>query len=250
MITNKEYNDLSEVPEIPYGFYDTDLDIDWHNKNAELLLNSDAVKFTGANNINRFCKFPTDLKAELSTYLSNKIGMAFDWTVEYFQSSEPAGLHTDYVSTPNSWKPKEMGVITHDCHLIVGVIIPLEWNCKQPYTVNYNRVVTEPRKLIFRKGEMRYLDTNEVVPYRDKWEYDSEVLKYNPPGTEYYKEYADLKVHSAYEWKLGTMVVFDTRRWHSSSWFLSDNFVPKEAKEYKRSIIAFGSIDIIREEFR
>jgi hypothetical protein len=250
MITNKEYNDLSEVPTIPYGFYNTELDINWHNENAKKMLNSDLVKFTGPNKVNKFCKFPAELKESLSVYLSNKIGMAFDWTLEYFESSEPAGLHTDYTSTPNSWKPKDMGVITHDCHLLVGVIIPLEWHSKQPYTVNYNKVVNEPRKLIYRKGEMRYIDNDDIVQYRDKWEYDPEVLKYNPLDTEYAREYADLKVYSAYKWEIGTMVVFDTRRWHSSSWFLSDNTVQNPPKEYKRSIIAFGSIDIIREDFR
>jgi hypothetical protein len=250
MITNKEYNDISEIPKIPYGIYNIDFDVNWHNENAEKLLNSDAVKFTGANNVNKFCKFPQDLKAEFSQYISQQIGMEFDWTIEYFQSSEPAGLHTDYTSTPNSWKPKELGVITHDCHLLIGVIIPLSWNSKQPYTVNYNRVVTEPRKLIYRRGEMRYTDTDEIVLYRSNWEYDPESLKYNPEGTEYFREYADLKVHSAYEWKLGTMMVFDTRRWHSSSWFLSTDTVQNPPTEYKRSIIAFGSLDIIREGFR
>jgi hypothetical protein len=250
MITNKEYNNLLEVPTIPYGSYNVDLDIDWHNSNAQKFLNSDAVKFTGANNVNTFCKFTPDLKAEFSEYLNKKIGMSFDWTMEYFQSSEPAGLHTDYESFENSWKPKEMEVITHDCHLLVGVIIPLEWNCKQPYTVNYNRISDIPRKLIYRKGEMRYKDNNEVFTYRDAWDYDPEVLKYNPEGTEYFREYADLKVHSVYKWNLETMMVFDTRRWHSSSWFLSTDTVKIPPTEYKRSIIAFGSIDIIREEFR
>lgn len=250
MITNKEYNNMSEVPSVPYGTYITEIDTKWHNQNAEKLLNSNSVKFTGANNINKFCKFPQDLKGDISSYLNNKLKMSFDWTAEYFQSSEPAGLHTDYTSTPNSWKPKEMGVITHDCHLIVGVIIPLNWNSKQPYTINYNRIADTPRKLIYRKGEMRYIDTGESVPYRDKWIYHPGVLEYNPEDTEYYREYADLEIHSAYKWEIGTMLVFDTRRWHSSSWFLSDNTVQNPPKEYKRSIIAFGSIDIIREEFR
>lgn len=250
MITNKEYNDMSEVPNIPYGTYNIDINTEWHNQNAEKLLNSDFVKFTGANNINKFCKFPQELREDISSYLNNKLEMSFDWTAEYFQSSEPAGLHTDYISTPNSWKPKEIGVITHDCHLVIGVIIPLCWNSKQPYTVNYNRRVDTPRKLIYRKGEMRYADTGESISYRDKWTYHPEVLEYNPENTEYYREYADLTIHSAYKWEIGTMMVFDTRRWHSSSWFLSDNTVQNPPKEYKRSIIAFGSIDIIREEFR
>lgn len=251
MITNKEYNFISDIPPIPFGVYDTEIDIAWHNQNAERMLNSEAVKFTGANNVNKFCRFTDDQRAVFSDYLSNKLGMSFDWTMEYFQSSEPAGLHTDYESEEDSWKPKEMGLTTHDWHLLVGVIIPLEWTCKkQPYTVNYDRVTDTPRKLIYRKGEMRYKDNNEVFPYRDAWNFDPEVLKYNPEDTAYYGEYADLKVHSVYEWKLGTMLVFDTKRWHSSSWFLSTSDVQVPPTEYKRSIIAFGSVDVIREQFR
>ena len=40
---------------------------------------------------------------------------------------------------------------------------------------------------------MRYSDNNEIVEYRKHWNFDDEVLKYNPKGTRYYKEYADLK---------------------------------------------------------
>jgi hypothetical protein len=131
-----------------------------------------------------------------------------------------------------------------ECRVDIGVIIPLEWNCKQPYTINYNRAEEFPRKVVFRKGEMRYIDTNEVINYRRAKQVDEEVAKYNPKGTEYYKLYQDLKVHSVYEWKLGTAMIFDTRRWHSSSWFLSDNMLPDTSSEYKRAIIGFGSTDV------
>lgn len=249
-MNTREYNNIEDVPAINFGTYNIDLDINFYNQQADKLLNSDKVKYTGANNVNVFCNIDTESKQFLMEYLNKKIGVDFDWNFEYFKSSEPAGLHTDYESFENSWKPKEMGVITHDCHLIVGVIIPLEWNCKQPYTVNYDRVSDIPRKLIYRKGEMRYKDNNEVFAYRDAWEYDPEVLKYNPEGTEYYREYADLKVHSVYEWALGTMMVFDTARWHSSSWFLDTDHVVTPPVEYKKSIVGFGSIDVIRAEFQ
>lgn len=249
-MNSREYNDIKDVPNINFGTYNFDLDIDLYKEEARDLLGSDKVKYTGANGVNLFCKTSSETKEKLSIYLNDTIGLDFDWNFEYFRSSEPAGLHTDYVSFENSWKPKEMNVITHDCHLVVGVIIPLEWNCKQPYTINYNKKSDVPRKLIYRKGEMRYVDNNEIVSYRDKWEYDPEVLKYNPEGTEYFREYADLKVHSAYKWTVSTMMVFDTSRWHSSSWFLTTDKVINPPQEYKQSIIGFGSIDVIREEFR
>jgi hypothetical protein len=250
MTNTREYNDINDVPKIPFGTYQFDLDINGYDKESNQLLSSDKVKYTGANGVNLFCKTPIETKQTLTAYLNNAIGIDFDWNFEYFKSSEPAGLHTDYTSFENSWKPKEMNVITHDCHLIIGVIIPLDWNCKQPYTINYDRISTVPRKLIYRKGEMRYVDNDDVVDYRTSWEYDVDVLNYNPEGTEYYREYADLKIHSVYEWQKGTMMVFDTARWHSSSWFLSTNKVIKPAVEFKKSIIGFGSIDVIREEFR
>ena len=249
-MNTREYNNIEDVPSIKFGTYDINLDLDYYNEQANKLLNSEKVKYTGANNINLFCNVSLDTKQLLTEYLNTKIGIDFDWNFEYFKSSEPAGLHTDYESFENSWKPKEMGVTTHDCHLLVGVIIPLEWNCKQPYTINYDIVSEIPRKLIYRKGEMRYKDNNEPVYYRINWEYDTEVLKYNPEGTEYFREYADLKIHSVYEWKLKTMMVFDTSRWHSSSWFLSTNTVCNPPFEYKKSIIGFGSIDVIRKEFQ
>lgn len=249
-MNSREYNNLESVPAINFGVYDLDFDTAHYNAESNALLNSDSVKKTGANNVNLFSKVLPDSRKFLSNYLNKKIGIDFDWNFEYFKSSEPAGLHTDYESFENSWKPKELGVVTHDCHLIVGTIIPLEWDCKQPYTVSYDKKSDIPRKLIYKQGEMRYKDTNEIFAYRDKWEYDPEILKYNPEGTEYYREYADLKLHSVYEWKVGTALVFDTARWHSSSWFLSSNKVVNPPTEYKKSIVGFGSIDIIRKEFQ
>ena len=41
-------------------------------------------------------------------------------------------------------------------------------------------------------------------------------------------------------------MIFDTKRWHSSSWFLSDNNFPEVSTEYKRAIIGFASIDVDR----
>tara|TARA_R110000868_G_scaffold69433_1_gene204447 strand:+ start:4926 stop:6176 length:1251 start_codon:yes stop_codon:yes gene_type:complete len=229
-----------------YGSHSIDLPVDEYKIESNNLLFTDNVKTTGRNNFNKFCPVPNTTKDTLVDYFTNIIGIKYDWNWEYFHSGEPAGLHTDYTSFPNSWKPKEAGTITHDCHIVLGVIIPLEWNCKQPYTINYNRISEIPRKLKFRKGEMRYQDTDEIFSYRKDFVYDEDVLIYNPRGSEYYKEYADLKVHSVYKWNIGTAMVFDTRRWHSSSWFLNATMLPELSTEYKRSIIGFASIDINR----
>lgn len=228
-----------------YGSWDLLFDpLDFLQEAHDVYNNPDA-KRSGRNDFNRFNKVSNDTKQWLSVYWNEQLRLEYDWHWEYFHSGEPAGLHTDYLSFPNSWKPNK-DVITHDCYLVLGIIIPLEWNCKQPYTVNYDRVSDIPRKMLYRKGEMRYTDNDEVFEYRNDWIYDPEVLKYNPKGTNYYREYADLKFHSAYEWKVGTAMLFDTRRWHSSSWFLQDDMLPDTSSEYKRSIIGFASVDVDR----
>jgi hypothetical protein len=233
------YTSVNEIPTINYGNHDCFLDIDALSVEADILLSSNTAKSTGSKNQNTFIKLPTATSVKVRDYLNEHVSYC-DWTVEYFKSCEPAGLHTDYHSVDNVWM-QQPGI---QCHLLIGVIIPLEWNCKQPYTINYDRVTTVPRKLLYRRGEMRYLDNDEIVVYRNSWNYDNEVLKYNPHGTLYAKEYADLKIHSAYKWKLGTMTVFDTRRWHSSSWFLSSDRLQEDPVEFKKSIIAFGSYNV------
>ena len=242
---------VSGKREIRYGSYDISLDMDDYVGNADDLLSSDKVKVTGATGFNRFVNVPGDRKKTLSSYINNHLKSNFEWNFEYFQSGEPAGLHTDYVSIPNSWRPKTDNITTHDVHVVIGVIIPLGWNCaKQPFTINYDKVSYIPRKMLYRKGEMRYMDNDEVFSYRPllekDWIYDTEVLKYNPRTTQYHREYANLQVHSVYEWLIGTMLVFDTARWHSSSWFLSTDHLPQVSTEYKKSIIGFGSIDVDR----
>ena len=224
-----------------FGVYDFNNNLDYHIQKSEKVLASSEVKTTGNKNLNLF--FPIhslEVRKDLESYLNSKINGNFNWKFEYFQSGEPAGLHTDYEIKP--WSE------TSNCRVDIGVIIPLAWNCKQPYTVMYDKVSDVPRKLTFRKNELRYKDNGEVFEYRDKWEYDDKVLEYNPRGTLYYREYADLKLHSSYEWKTGTMFVFDTRRWHSSSWFLSSDDLPDTITEYKRSIIGFGSVDVPRNQ--
>lgn len=228
-----------------YGTYQLEFDPLHFIDEAYTVYNSTDAKRSGRNDFNRFNNTSKDTKQFLSEYWNSKLTLDYDWNWEYFHSGEPAGLHTDYTSFPNSWRPNKE-YMTHDCHLVLGVIIPLEWVCRQPYTVMYDRMTYEPRKMIYRRGEMRYMDTDEVVAYRTNWNYDPEVMRYNPAHTAYAKEYADLKFHSAYEWRVGSCVVFDTRRWHSSSWFLSTNELPPVSTEYKRSIIGFASVDVDR----
>jgi hypothetical protein len=223
-----------------YGSYNVDLNIEYYKNEAEVLLQSEKIKTTGRHNFNKFIRLTKESEIDLTKYFTNILTNDYDWHWEYFHSGQPVGLHTDYTAFPNVWNTS----VKQECYVVVGVIIPLEWNSKQPYTVNYDKITDVPRKLKYVKGEMRYIDNYEVFNYRDKWEYDAESLVYNPKKTENYKQFADLKIHSVYKWEIGTAMVFDTKRWHSSSWFLSDAELPKVSTEYKRSILGLGSINI------
>ena len=222
-------------------YVNDEINIKYHQHNFEKILKNNNGKVTGANDLNRFCKIDNINQIQLTNCANSIVGKKLDWNWEYFHSGEPAGLHTDYERRYYDTDYKDT---------IVGIIIPLNWNSRQPYTVNYNKVATEPRKLIYRRGEMRYKDTDEIIDYRGSlnwwdWNYDDEVIKYNPIGSGYLGEYANLKVDSVYKWELGTLMVFDAARWHSSSWFLSSRQIPqsyKTSREYKRAIIGFGSI--------
>jgi hypothetical protein len=223
-----------------YGSYNIDLDIEFYRNEAKIFLESEKVETAGRYNFNKFISLTKESKIDLTKYFANTLARDYDWHWEYFHSGQPVGLHTDYTAFPNVWNT----AAKQECHVVVGIIIPLEWNSKQPYTVNYNKITDVPRKLKYMEGEMRYVDNYEIFNYRDKWEYDTESLVYNPKKTENYKQFADLKIHSVYKWEIGTAMVFDTKRWHSSSWFLSDAELPKVSVEYKRSILGLGSINI------
>ena len=125
---------------VRYGTYNHQLNIVEHNDNARTLFKGNNIKYTGAKNFNYFIDVPAEVNKTLSNYFSDKLGY-FDWKFQYFHSGEPAGLHTDYTVVP--WDDKV------ECRVDVGVIVPLDWNCKQPYTINYNRIESTPRTSLF-----------------------------------------------------------------------------------------------------
>tara|TARA_B100000925_G_scaffold270333_1_gene232719 strand:- start:2285 stop:2974 length:690 start_codon:yes stop_codon:yes gene_type:complete len=223
-----------------FGSHKIDIDLEYHKKQFDNIISQSKAKITGTKGHNLFYPVSKDDKSYLQNYMNELTGVYNDWNFDYFQSGEPAGLHTDYDTVP--WDDET------ECHVVVGCIIPLEWNCKQPYTVNYDKVSDTPRKMMYRKGEMRYKDTDEIFEYRTEWKHNEESLKYNHIDCAYAKEYVDLDIHSVYEWKINTLMLFDTARWHSSSWFLSANNIPDVSTENKRSIIGFGSIDVQRNQ--
>ena len=115
------------------------------------------------------------------------------------------------------------------------------------YTINYENMQLEPRKMMFRKDDMIYLDTKEAFKYRQEFPmWDKRVLKHHPHGTEYFDTYGDMRWHSEFEWERGRMILFDTRRWHSSSWWTTSSDIIPNSPEYKESLTGFGSVDVPR----
>jgi hypothetical protein len=94
------------------------------------------------------------------------------------------------------------------------------------------------------KGKELIDDNGNIIQYREKYEYDPEIFKYHPEGTPNLIQYADLKIDEVFKWTTGSMYVFDTKKWHSSSWFLHTDHIPDVSTEYKFFIVGFGSIDI------
>jgi hypothetical protein len=223
---------------IPYGTHSTVSSIDIFKNAINDFRNTDIKKRVGSKQHNYFAPTTTVQNKLLMDELNTLLGHRFDWSFEFNHSGAPANLHTDYKNIP--WND------TKDCRIVVGCIIPLTWDCwRQPYTVMYDKMSDVPRKLIYQKGDMVYQDNKEKYPYRQEFPmYDDRIMRHHPKGTEYFKTYGDLRWHSEYKWDKSTMLVFDTRRWHSSNWFLKSATVPDIEAEYKESIVGFGSIDV------
>ena len=100
---------------------------------------------------------------------------------------------------------------------------------------------------MFHKGNMVYQDNKEIFEYKQEFPmWDKRVMDHHPRGTEYFDTYGDLRWHSDYKWDKSTMLIFDTRRWHSSNWFTKAKTVKENKGEYKESLVGFGSIDVPR----
>ncbi len=194
-------------------------------------------KRTGYKERNRFLKMGPSETKQLNEYLNDKHNTNLKWSFDFFHSCTPLVLHTDYMIDKEGYE------------IVAGCIIPLDWNCKQPYTLNFNKVQQEPRKLMYRpdftskypKAEMRYLDNkDELVDYITDGVPCPGIEKYVPKTCEMYEQMKDIEIESVYEWKIGTYMLFDTRRWHSSSWYSRFNTFEESTEDYKRSIIGFA----------
>jgi len=214
------------------GLHTIDIDTKYWKKVFDNYKKEKAPKLTGKFNLNHFWQVTGEEKDYLNSIFIKLVPNVY-WYFETFESRAPVSLHNDKNIKYND----EYDV--YDLQMY-GVIIPLYWTCKTPYTIFYDKYT--PRKLMYKNNEMRYVDTNEIYTYSQDYTYDEAVLSFNPKNTEYYKQYADLKIFDVYEWKVGTAYIFDAGQWHSSSWFLSSNKINEFGNEYKQSINGLASI--------
>lgn len=234
-----------------FGSYDLSSfeNFDFLIKNCPKTLDNKDIdfKYTGQNSVNRFCRIEKEVNKNLESFLNNKHNTDYDWTFEYFHSAAPVGIHTDYDKRvyPN---PDKNGIKYYE--MVAGFIAPIEWTCKQPYTLNFDRLQVEPRKIMWKpdhkskqpEPNLRYLDTNEVINYRTTGKITNNIEKYVPEDCVMYEQMQDIEIHDVYKWEIGTYMLFDTRRWHSSSWYSSKKkYNDLDLSEYKRSIIGFAT---------
>jgi hypothetical protein len=66
------------------------------------------------------------------------------------------------------------------------------------------------------------------------------IEQYVPKTCEMYEQMKDIEIESVYKWEIGTYMLFDTRRWHSSSWYSRFNTFEESTEDYKRSVIGFA----------
>lgn len=220
------------------------LDVSSLSTEADHLLNSSPLKkFRGRNDLNVYVRVPEHTALQLSAAASNLTTQYYDWTWEYYRSGEPVGMHTDYKSFDNVWYQSDPARKLQ-CHVVLGLLVPLSWTSKQPYTLFFDKFSSRDKKLIFSKGHMRYQESGEIVEYQTDLLYDPAVLEHIPEHVEYGNQSADLKLHNVYKWQVNTGCFFDTRQWHASSWFLEETSCPPMVTKSKTGIIGFASINV------
>lgn len=223
-----------KIDQMKFGNQCLDIDLDkWIEKFYKIYKDkSDDFKISGAFKGNTHYKFTLDDRISFAKDIPFIRDSKLQWFFEFFYATEPVGLHNDYLLTNMS-----NGDIIRDK---IGILIPLEWNSKQPYTLFFDKF-TEDSKLIFRKGEMRHHKTNEVYSYRHSDDIDKEIDFYQPIGSKNRRQYIDLKIVDIFTYKKNYSYVFDTRQWHSGSWFIDNLTGEPEEKKYKLIISGFGS---------
>lgn len=213
------------------GVFNLENDIDYLVSQFDYYLNTGEKKYRGHNNRNLYIHITSDLHDLLEQELTSAVGEHLYWNFDFFKSYIPVTLHNDYF-------------VRRESEVIVGVIIPLYWSCKQPYTLMFNKFSDE--KCIYFDGMMRHHETGQPWPGQKTWPFTSpnvskDIVKHIPKGTMYYKHFRDIELTEEYKWTTGTGFLFDTKQWHSSSWFVDGRHVDDNDDQFKLSIVGFGA---------
>lgn len=220
-----------------FGEYKINIDRKSWLKKYKVYSESTEPKISGMYKGNKHYKIAQDDRALLSNIINKLCKRKLNWFFEFFYATEPVGLHNDYLQ--QYWDEES------DTRDVSGVLIPIDWSCKQPYTIFFDKF-TDTGKLIYRQGEMRDHKTNEIYHYRDSNVIEKEIDYFHPPRSEFRRQFENLRIDKAYLYQKDTIFIFDTRQWHSSSWFLEDLTVKPYRTEYKLIISGFGALNIYK----
>lgn len=188
---------------------DIDINFFYHQNIIKNISQRDNVRTIGKNGLNKFSNLDIDDRLELGEKINNIFGLDYRWTFDYCYTPDPVGLHNDF----------EKDVVN-------GIIIPLDWNIEQPYTLTFDRE-TRDGKILYKEGNAYYKDSGKLIE-KTSDELDPEVIQYIPESR--WHIYKGLKLHNVFKWEIGKVFLFEANRWHTSSWFYG----------YKSFINGFG----------
>jgi hypothetical protein len=177
---------------------DIDINYFYHKNIIKNISDRNNVRDIGKNKLNKFSNLDVDDRIELGKQINKIFGLDYRWTFDYCYTPEPVGLHNDYEPT-----------------VMNGIIIPLDWNIKQPYTLTFDKE-THDGKVVYRNGNVIYKDSEQIIQYKTDAT-DNEISKYMPDSQQ--GIYNGLKLHNVFKWEVGKVFLFEANRWHTSSWF-------------------------------
>lgn len=188
---------------------DIDINFYYHINRVKNINERNNVRETGANGLNKFSLFDKEETDELQKNINSIFNLNYRWSFNYCHTPDPVGLHNDYIE-----------------NVKYGVIIPLDWNIEQPYTITFDRE-TDNGKILYKNGSAYYKETGKLIEKLSD-SIDPKVAEYIPESR--WHMYKGLNIHNVFEWKIGKVFLFETHRWHTSSWFYG----------YKSFINGFG----------
>lgn len=161
------------------------------------------------------------------------------WEIELLISRDPVGVHNDRNVYDNDHTVVDdvLGEFNINGTLCDrGFIIPLEWDCRKPYTITYDKTYAK-EKIIHRQGRYQNVAGNaielDLTPELliNQHDYD---LYFGDKSSGWANQLLGLRIDKAHEWRTDQVIVFESDRLHSSSNFRING------DSYKMSINGLG----------